>query len=337
MRHFKNILTKQTMAVAVDFAVDALRCIAIERAADGTWTRRVAFELPAAPLDRSMEDSALREFSAKVAEAGLNGCKCRVTIASNLFRMDMAQLPTISEQELAASARYEAIDRFGVNEADVMIQHAPLPCKISGRCAFLLLAAPLSIIRNATHAVMSAGLSPCSIENAACAALRGAEQRFGGLNTGLNAFIHIEPQQAVLLLMKDGELQYIRAMQGDWSSDVCAKDLSGHENMDADAISLDPVDSGGSWRWNSLAEETLRCLRQACTESTWPARIVVSGQPSSNRELLDALKGVCGIDSASVDSAAWSLGHEKLTSDTWAAALGAASLDMKNTSSARAA
>ena len=43
MRHFQNILTKQTMAIAVDFAADALRCIAIERAADGTWTRRVAF------------------------------------------------------------------------------------------------------------------------------------------------------------------------------------------------------------------------------------------------------------------------------------------------------
>ena len=144
MRHFQNILTKQTMAIAVDFAADALRCIAIERATDGTWTRRVAFELPAAPLDRSMDDSALREFSAKVAEAGLNGCKCRVTIASHLFRMDMAQLPTMTEQELAASARFEAIDRFGVNAADVMIQHASLPCKTPGRCALLLLAVPLN-------------------------------------------------------------------------------------------------------------------------------------------------------------------------------------------------
>lgn len=190
MRHFQNILTKQTTAIAVDFADDALRCIAIEQAADGTWTRRVAFELPAAPLDRSMDDSALREFSAKVSEAGLNGCKCRVTIASNLFRMDMAQLPTMNEQELAASARFEAIGRFGVNAADVMIQHASLPCKTAGRCALLLLSVPLLIIRNATQAVMAAGLSPCSIENAAYAALHGAELRHDGLNTGMIAFMH---------------------------------------------------------------------------------------------------------------------------------------------------
>ena len=336
MRHFQNILTKQTMAVAVDFAADALRCIAIERAADGTWTRRVAFELPAAPLDRSMDDSALREFSAKVSEAGLNGCRCRVTIASHLFRMDMAQLPTMNEQELAASARFEAIDRFGVNAADVMIQHASLPCKTPGRCALLLLAVPLVIIRNATQAVMASGLSPCSIENAACAALHGAELRHAGLNTGMIAFMHIEPQQAVLLLLKDGQLQFVRSMQGDWSI-AGEHEMAEDQNTTLNSIALEPEESDGAWRWSSLAEETLRCLRQACGESTWPDRMVVSGAPSGERELLDTLKGVCGIDSASVGSASWSNGNEELKSDTWAAALGAASLDIQTTSSKRAA
>ena len=337
MRHFQNILTKQTMAIAVDFAADALRCIAIERAADGTWTRRVAFELPAAPLDRSMDDAALREFSAKVAEAGLNGCRCRVTIASHLFRMDMAQLPTMNEQELAASARFEAIDRFGVNAADVMIQHASLPCKTPGRCALLLLAVPMLIIRNATQAVMAAGLSPCSIENAACAALHGAELRHDGLNNGTIAFMHIEPQQAVLLLMKDGQLQFVRAMQGDWAMVANAQESSGNQNTNSNSIALEPIQSDSAWRWSSLAEETLRCLRQVCEESSWPTRMVVSGAPSSDRELLDTLKGVCGMDSTSVDSAGWSTGNEKLKSDTWAAALGAASLDMQNKSTQRAA
>ena len=337
MRHFQNILTKQTTAIAVDFADDALRCIAIEQAVDGTWTRRVAFELPAAPLDRSMDDSALREFSAKVAEAGLNGCKCRVTIASNLFRMDMAQLPTMNEQELAASARFEAIDRFGVNAADVMIQHASLPCKTAGRCALLLLSVPLLIIRNATQAVMAAGLSPCSIENAAYAALHGAELRHDGLNTGMIAFMHIEPQQAVLLLMKDGQLQFVRAMQGDWTAAANTQETSSDHNTNSNSIPLEPIPSDSAWRWSSLAEETLRFLRQVCDESSWPRRMVVSGAPSSDRELLDTLKGVCGMDSASVDSAGWSTGNEKLKSDTWAAALGAASLDMQNKSTKRAA
>ena len=335
MRHFQNILTKQTTAIAVDFAADALRCIAIEQAADGTWTRRVAFELPAAPLDRSMDDSALREFSAKVAEAGLNGCKCRVTIASHLFRMDMAQLPTMTEQELAASARFEAIDRFGVNAADVMIQHASLPCKTPGRCALLLLAVPLLIIRNATQAVMASGLSPCSIENAACAALHGAELRHDGLNTGMIAFMHIEPQQAVLLLMKDGQLQSVRAMQGDWA--VAAPSTEVATNTNDNSLALEPVASEGAWRWSSLAEETLRCMRQACVESNLPTRMLVTGAPSSDHELLETFKGVCGLESVSLNSAGWSTGAEKLTSDTWAAALGAASLDFKNISSARAA
>ena len=335
MRHLQNILTKQTTAIAVDFAADALRCVAIEQAADGTWTRRVAFELPAAPLDRSMDDSALREFSAKVSEAGLNGCKCRVTIASHLFRMDMAQLPSMSENELAASARFEAIDRFNVNAADVMIQHASLPCKTAGRCALLLMAVPLLIIRNATQAVMAAGLSPCSMENAACAALHGAELRHDGFNTGLIAFMHIEPKQAVLLVMKDGQLQSVRAMQGDWA--VAAPSSEVATNTNDNSLALEPVASQDAWRWSSLAEETLRCMRQACVESNLPTRMLVTGAPSSDHELLETFKGVCGLESVSLNSASWSTGAERLTSDTWAAALGAASLDFKNISSARAA
>ena len=335
MRHFQNILTKQTTAIAVDFAADALRCVAIEQAADGTWTRRVAFELPAAPLDRSMDDSALREFSAKVSEAGLNGCKCRVTIASHLFRMDMAQLPSMSENELAKSAHFEAIDRFNVNEADVMIQHASLPCKTAGKSALLLLSVPLLYIRNATQAVMAAGLSPCSIENAACAALHGAELRHDGFNTGLIAFMHIEPQQAVLLVMKDGQLQSVRAMQGDWA--VAAPSTEVDTNTIDNSLALEPVASQDAWRWSSLAEETLRCMLQACVASSLPTRMLVTGAPSSDHKLLETFKGVCGLESVSLNSAGWSTGAEKLTSDTWAAALGAASLDFKNISSARAA
>ena len=335
MRHFQNILTKQTTAIAVDFAADALRCIAIEQAVDGTWTRRVAFELPPAPLDRSMDDSALREFSARVSEAGLTGCKCRVTIASHLFRMEMAQLTSMSENELAKSAHFEAIDRFNVNAADVMIQHASLPCTTAGKSALLLLSVPLLYIRNATQAAMAAGLSPCSIQNAACAALHGAELRHDGFNIGLIAFMHIEPQQAVLLLMKDGQLQSVRAMQGDWA--VAAPSTEIATNTNDNSLALEPVASEGAWRWSSLAEETLRCMRQACVESNLPTRMLVTGAPSSDHELLETFKGVCGLESVSLNSAGWSTGAEKLTSDTWAAALGAASLDFKNISSARAA
>ena len=335
MRHFQNILTKQTTAIAVDFAADALRCIAIEQAVDGTWTRRVAFELPPAPLDRSMDDSALREFSARVSEAGLTGCKCRVTIASHLFRMEMAQLTSMSENELAKSAHFEAIDRFNVNAADVMIQHASLPCTTAGKSALLLLSVPLLYIRNATQAAMAAGLSPCSIENAACAALHGAELRHDGFNIGLIAFMHIEPQQAVLLLMKDGQLQSVRAMQGDWA--VAAPSTEVATNTTDNSLALEPVASEGAWRWSSLAEETLRCMRQACVESSLPTRMLVTGAPSSDHELLETFRGVCGLESVSLNSAGWSKGAEKLTSDTWAAALGAASLDFKNISSARAA
>ena len=222
-----------------------------------------------------------------------------------------------------------------MNEADVMIQHASLPCKTAGKSALLLLSVPLLYIRNATQAVMAAGLSPCSIENAACAALHGAELRHDGFNIGLIAFMHIEPQQAVLLLMKDGQLQAIRAMQGDWA--VAAPSTEVATNTNDNSLALEPVASEGAWRWSSLAEETLRCMRQACVESSLPTRMLVTGAPSSDHELLETFKGVCGLESVSLNSAGWSTGAEKLTSDTWAAALGAASLDFKNISSARAA
>ena len=147
--------------------------------------------------------------------------------------------------------------------------------------------------------------------------------------------MHIEPQQAVLLLMKDGQLQAIRAMQGDWA--VAAPSTEVATNTNDNSLALEPVASEGAWRWSSLAEETLRCMRQACVESSLPTRMLVTGAPSSDHELLETFKGVCGLESVSLNSAGWSTGAEKLTSDTWAAALGAASLDFKNISSARAA
>ena len=147
--------------------------------------------------------------------------------------------------------------------------------------------------------------------------------------------MHIEPQQAVLLLMKDGQLQSVRAMQGDWA--VAAPSTEVATNTNDNSVGLEPVASEGAWRWSSLAEETLRCMLQACVASSLPTRMLVTGAPSSDHKLLETFKGVCGLESVSLNSAGWSTGAEKLTSDTWAAALGAASLDFKNISSARAA
>jgi Tfp pilus assembly PilM family ATPase len=120
------------------------------------------------------------------------------------------------EEELRASARFEALDRFGVEESDVVIHHAPLDGASPDRRSVMLFAVPQGVVRSASALAMGAGLVPASVEHAALASLRGIERWQGESQLGLVACLHIEAHVATLMLLRDGALAQMRFMEGDW-------------------------------------------------------------------------------------------------------------------------
>jgi len=336
MQRFKNILGSRQTIVSVDFGTDAVRVIALHQDADGAWRHQAAFTLPAIALDRPIADHLALGFREKIREHGLDGARCRVTLSANNFHSDLAQLPVMNDAELAAAARFEALDRFGVDEADVVIQHVTLVQQSTDHRDVMLLAVPQKIVRNAAQAVSAASLSVESVEHAAFTALRGISRWQNQTQIGLVAALHLESTVATLMLMRDGVLAHARCIKGDWSA-ALAQAPTPYGAHDADSIPLDPIDSSKSWRWSCLAEETLRCLRHACGETMWPTHLIVSGPAAGDDSMLKALQGVCGLPACCADSDRWMQGSNNLQGEAWASALGAASLDIKYMEVRRAA
>lgn len=333
MKALLNNLAARQATVAVDFAADAVRVVALTRAAEGGWSVRQAFTLPAVDLAQGMPESVNRVFAARVRAAGLIGARARVTISAIGFQTEIATLPALEESELAASARFEAIGRLGVDEADTVIRHATLGGTGDSR-QVLLLTLPALTARHAAEAVVASGLRPECMEHAAFAALAGTCGMQPELQAGLTALLHVEPRAATVMLHRDGRVVFVRAMRGEWTLAVPSAPASAVSH-DGD-IPLEPVDPEAGWRWSSLAEETLRCLRQSCGEASWPDRMVVTGAAANDRALIDALHGVCGMPVAPAACGTWATANITLDAG-WAACLGACSRERAAGAKRRAA
>lgn len=312
MKAFTNILANRDGAVTL--AIDATAgCVAIEGAAGV----RHATELPGCGSDTADGASAL---SAALQEwtgaAHAERMRCRIALGSAFFRIDTATLPAMSESELASSARFEALDRFGLEDSQAVVQHVVLG-ETGGRRNVALVAARLDVVRRIAEIAMGAGLLPESIEHSALTAARGAMRWESAMSGERVAALHVEPTLATLSLWRSGRLAALRTISGDWST------ASDESIVDAlDTIPLEPVASGG-WRWSSLAEETLRSLRQACGDAAWPSALAVSGAAAAQAELVRAVGGVCGTPTFPVDCGAWGGRRACRLGPSWASMLGA--------------
>jgi len=334
MNALLNKLGTRQLTVAIDFGADAVRVSALHRATDGGWVVRGAFTLPAVDLAQGMPASVVRAFAERVRAMGLRGCRARVTISAIGFQTETATLPTLQDDELAASARFEAIGRLSVDETDTIIRHHVLGAT-GDASRVLLLTLPVLTARHAAEAVVAAGLHPESVEHAALAALAGVCQHQRGPETGLVAMMHVEPRAATVMLHRDGELVFLRALRGEWTA-APAQAPSFDATMHEGDIPLESQDPDAGWRWSSLAEETLRCLRQGCGDAAWPERMFLSGATACDRSLADALQGVCGMPVSAVACRDWASSDRSLDAG-WAACLGAATHDRVRVSQRRAA
>lgn len=334
MNALLNKFGTRQATVAVDFGADAVRVAALRRGEDGAWAVQSAFALPAVDLSQGMPASAVHALSDRVRAAGLRGCRARVTISAIAFQSETATLPSLEQGELAASARFEAIGRLGVDEADTIIRHFTLGGTGDTR-QVLLLTLPALTARHAAEAVVASGLQPESIEHAAVSVISGVCGHQHEAEVGLTAFLHVEPRAATVMQLRDGRLTFLRALRGEWTAAPTAAPVVEATAHEGD-IPLDTVDSDTGWRWSSLAEETLRCLRQACGDASWPDRLVVSGAAAGDRSLVDALRGVCGMPVAAAACPTWARAEQTLDAG-WAACLSAAMHESGRASQRRAA
>ena len=313
MQPLRNILLRPTGRVATDLAADAVRLLAME---EGAVRTSVAIPAPFG-CDGGGWTAGLRSA---VRSAGLRGRECRVTLPSRLFRMEITSMPPMSEPDRARSARFEAMDRFGVDPDTAVIRHMPIGTDAR---QVLLMAADGATLASAVAPLVEAGLLPCSVEPAAWAALRGAMAFTGLGESGRIAFVSLEPELACVTLMQDGAIISFRCVHGHWGQATAGTALR-HAASEGE-LSLEGDDEG--WKWSSLAEEMVRALRASGSEQAWPERLVLTGSGSDDASLRSTLSGVCGIPVVAAQSHTWVVGSSVPAGDLWAPAFGSAVLD----------
>lgn len=258
------------------------------------------------------------ELRSAVRSEGLQGSACRITLPTRLFRIEAAALPPMSEVERERSARFEAMDRFGLDPEAAIVRHVPLGG--DGR-QVLLMAAEVATMSTALRPVLQAGLLPHAVEPAAWSAIRGLT-RWGAVPHGeRTAFIHLEPDVASLAVIHQGVVESFRCIHGQWSETMATRSRS--LPHDEGELPLEP--DGEGWRWSALAEEMVRALRGPRDSADWPSRMLLAGMEADDAELARTLSGVCGLAVMAAGSARW-LGGSDLRGEGWAAAAGSAAV-----------
>lgn len=304
MKHLRNILVRRKARLAVDLGTDAVRILAVEA---GEARQVVCLQRPT--------DAELRSA---VRTEGLQGSECRITLSTRLFRMEPAAMPPMSEIERARSARFEAMDRFGLDPEAAVVRHAPLGA--DGR-QVLLMAADTTTLSNAVGPILRAGLMPVSVEPAAWSAIRGAIRWGGLLAEERTAFVHLEPDVASVAVVHDGTVESFRCMHGHWGDTVATQSRSlASEEGD---LALEPESDG--WKWSALAEEMVRALRGPGESQGWPVRMLLTGTGADDASLARTLSGVCGLPAVAAGSSRWLSGAE-LRGEVWASAIGSAAV-----------
>lgn len=322
----------------------------------------VAIELPCEifatdPVNGASDPGGLAEDLRRALDGcGFQGRRCAVCLPSTAFLVDTVAMPEVDEADRAEACACEAVDRFGVESEEITagsLRLAPAPALAATAGAAAPASAPppassapsgpeqlLVAVRRRTamlalDPLLSAGLAPTRLEAAPLAALRTAWASHAGTIEGALAFVHIEPTTATMLMARDGELLFHRAIVGEFGSPRIAAATALGES-DAAPIELRTIGADRrAFRWSGLADEILQCLRYVERRGAgqWPSTIITSGPCAGQVELLATLESICGVPSQSI-SATGVVDPlpATLSPSVWAAALGALAVDLERRS-----
>ncbi len=351
-------IRRNTSLIAVDFGTATVRLLQL--AGSQVTALEVPCEIFAAdPVHGTDDPGGLAEDLRRLASGGgLQGSRCAVTLPATAFLTDTVPLPELDPEERQESLAVEAVDRFGVDPGDASVAALPLrtptaaidpvppaattppaPTPAAPAAApvvagqeHLLLALPRRTAMRALEPLLAAGLTPVRLESAALAGLRTAWVHWSRQVEGPIAFVHVEPTQATMLLARDGELVFHRAIAGTFGPPRTAPESSIGAAQTIPVEVRAPGADRRAFRWSGLADEILQCLRYVERRGAgqWPAALVASGPCACQVELLATLESICGVP-ANAASGAGIVDPlpATLSPSMWASALGSAAVDLE--------
>lgn len=305
--------------VAIDFGRSSTRLLQLNHADGIAYGCRAAAEIPGAGMPGGSGPLASEADLGSRMRQVLDGLGfvrglATVTVPAECFQSDIARMPQMTDAELADSVRFEALDRFGIRPEDSSIGHVRLGGTAGGTQEVLMLALPRAWVQRASAIASAAGLGLVRIEHAALAALRAVgRQRASECADPAEAqdfaMLHLEDRVATLAIVREGNLSFMRSIAGDWAPagmTSIRRTASGRGTslrLADDDIPVGseggPCDSAG-WRWCSLAEESLRCLRhfQRTSGGWWPRAIAITGPAAMDPQAAATIESVCGAPCA---------------------------------------
>jgi len=314
MHRIAHMFRPSQSTVALDLGTDGLRAVVL----DGGPGVRTAVFFRAPAGEQPWGDSVRAELARWVRTHGLQGASAQLVLNARVILADTAVMPAMPDAELSASVRFEAADRWNLDQGSSVIRHMRLATGADATQPVLILATREDQLDAAVDLALQAGLHPSHVECAPLAAARGAVQWNRSIAEGDVAMRGSRCSMATLMVLRGGELAMFRSIEGEWGRNG---PRTRHTTGEGD-IPLEPDPDHPAWRWTGLAEEVLLLLRNGCTKSNWPGRMVLTGPCATETELLQTLQGVCGLSVTFAGSDQWVPPCKDLTDEAWASAIG---------------
>lgn len=296
-----NFLRQRAASIGVDLDESGIRIAllmhddrgggAASARVDATWMLPIRLIGDDGRVDRGALNRAASALTDLMRMTRVPRARCAVTLPTSGALAEVTALPDPSAAELQELLAWEAMDRLGLDQTDVMSGNVPLNADRGRGCGeFLLVAVRRATAIAVAEMLASAGLEPVRMELAPLAILRMSMRE--GLDC--HALLHIERSRACFMVVQRGHLRYQRIFR--WHADH--------------------------------AREVHAYLRQAerRTPGLWPGRIHVSGCGSVEPGVCDAVAAECGIDTRAfgVGELVRSASAASRTRHCWAGAVAAA-------------
>jgi hypothetical protein len=332
----------QAQPIAVDFGRASVRVLQL--GPGGTAYRcAAAAEIPGTVFEGNgprFEPRAMAErLRGAVTGLGFSGNRVSATLPAELFQVDIARMPSMNDRELADSVRFEALDRFGLEASEAVVGFLRLGATVGGGHEVLMMALPRAVVASASEALTTPVTGAVRLEHAGLAALRAITRQRGSecadpADARDYAMIHLEDRVATLVVLREGNICFLRSIKGEWAPagmTMSRRTRATRTNGDDIEIFADDASGGTAWRWCSLAEESLRCLRhvERASGGWWPREVAITGPAATDPEAAATVESVCGVSaSLAVPIRMVSEPEACVHGNAWIAALGAACAEL---------
>ena len=329
--------------IAVDFGRSSVRLLQLGTAG-ASYRCLAAAEIPGVVFEGNgprFEPEAMAErIRGTVGGLGFSGQRVSATVPAELFQVDIARMPSMNDAELAESVRFEALDRFGLGHEEAVVGFLRLGGTVGGGNEVLMMALPRAVADTASRALATPATGAMRLEHAALAALRAVTRQRASecadpADSRDYAMLHLEDRVATLVVLREGNVCFLRSIKGDWASagmTVSRRTRTGRTSHgDIELYSADDAATGTAWRWCSLAEESLRCLRhvERASGGWWPREVAITGPAATDPEAAATVESVCGVRTAlAVPIRAIAEPEACVHGNAWIAAIGSACADL---------